>query len=76
MKTNVLKIIRNILGVLCFFGFLFLVGTFGALDNDSIPFKRGMIQAVISAAVFIGSGMGAMKLDNEIEWRERQNNKK
>lgn len=49
------KIFENVCGVICFLGFMFLVGTVGAMENDTITFGKGILQSIISLAVFAGA---------------------
>lgn len=54
---------KLICGIFSFLGFVFLLGTVGAIENDSIPLWCGMIRAGVGLALFVGGGFlgGFMK---------------
>jgi len=49
------KLFENICGGVSFLGFLLLMGTVGAMENDTITLGRGFLQAVICLAIFAGA---------------------
>ncbi|MEN6487849.1 MAG: hypothetical protein ABFD66_03040 [Smithella sp.] len=50
------KAVKKICGITCFLGFMFVFGTVGALENDTITLGQGILQACIGLAVFAGAG--------------------
>ena len=53
MKT---KTKERIFGTVCALGFLFLLGSAGSLENDTISLEQGTLQMIIGLAVFAGGG--------------------
>lgn len=47
---------KRICGVLCAAGFLLLIGTAGASDQDLIPLSRVIWQSLTGLALFMGAG--------------------
>ncbi len=49
------KAYQNICGILSFLGFLLLMGSVGAMELDNISTTQGMLQSIISLAIFAGA---------------------
>lgn len=47
---------NTIYGILCILGFIFLIGTAGALEHDAISFRQAIFQSGVGLAVFAGAG--------------------
>lgn len=52
---NKQKMIQNVCGILSFLGFMFMLGTVGAMEHDTIALGQGAIQSIIGLAVFAGA---------------------
>lgn len=66
------KLFENICGVVSFLGFLLLMGTVGAMENDNITLGRGFLQAVISLAIFAGAAYLGGYMDEDQVYRTRR----
>ena len=72
MKTiKVLKIISVISGIIAALGFIFVLGTVGAMDNDSIGIADGFKNCVIGIIALVAGTAIAGLASNEAEYRER-----
>lgn len=58
------KIFRTCCCIVSALGFLFLIGTAGASDNNMISLGQMFLQSVIGLAMFVGGGT----LGGIIEW--------
>lgn len=48
--------LRTFFGIICFLGFLFTLGTVGAMELETISLERGIAQAIIGLLLFAGAG--------------------
>lgn len=49
------KTFTNICGIVSFLGFMFMYGTVGAMDQDTISLTQGIIQSAIGLTLFGGA---------------------
>ena len=66
-----MKIASIVCGVIAVLGFIYLLGSVGALDNNSISIAQGFKQCLIGVVTLVGGSLGAGLLSNEAEYRER-----
>ncbi len=69
---KILQAARNTLAGIAVAAAFFVLGSVGAVEHDSIPFKQFCIQAVVGMAIFGASTLGAATVQNEINWRGRK----
>lgn len=50
------KTFETICSIVCLLGFMFMLGTVGAMEHDIISLGRGIIQSAIGLAIFAGAG--------------------
>ena len=70
--VKLMKIASIVCGVIAVLGFIYVLGSVGALDNDSISIAQGFKQCLIGVVALVGGSLGAGLLSNEVEWRERR----
>lgn len=68
---KLLQAARNTLAGIAVTAAFFVLGSVGAAERDSIPFKQFCIQAVVGMAIFGASTLGTIAAQNEIDWRRR-----
>lgn len=72
MKTiKLIKIASVLCGIIAVLGFIYLLGSVGALDNDSIGIVQGFKQCFVGLCALVAGTIGAGLLSNEAEYRER-----
>lgn len=49
------KRFETICGIVCFTGFVYLIGTVGAMEHDTITLGRGILQSITGLVVFAGA---------------------
>lgn len=49
------KIFENVCNFISFLGFMFLIGTVGGMEHDTITLGQGILQSIISLVVFAGA---------------------
>ncbi len=49
------KIFKNICSFISFLGFMFLIGTVGGMEHDTITLGQGILQSIIGLVVFAGA---------------------
>lgn len=69
---KLMKIASIVCGIIAVLGFIYVLGSVGALDNDSIGLAQGFKQCLIGVVALVGGALGAGLLSNEVEWRTRQ----
>jgi hypothetical protein len=47
---------RTVYGITCILGFLFMVGSFGSMDFNTISLEQGVLQCVIGLVIFAVAG--------------------
>lgn len=70
MREKVKKAISGICVIIGFFTFIAIVGTAGAIDQNSIDLKSGTIRMIVLIAIFgvfsmVGSGLSGETEDDE-----------
>lgn len=69
---KLLKTIRNTLAGIAVAAAFFTLGSVGAVEHNTIPFRQFCLQAVIGMALFGIGVIGGKCIENEIEWRKRR----
>ena len=46
---------ETICGIISFMGFMFVLGTVGGMEHETITLGQGMLQSIIGIAVFAGA---------------------
>lgn len=68
---KLMKIASVLCGIIAVLGFIYMLGSIGALDNDSIGLAQGFKQCLLGVVALAGGAFGAGLLSNEAEYRER-----
>lgn len=66
-----MKIASVLCGIIAVLGFIYMLGSIGALDNNSIGMAQGFKQCLLGVVALAGGALGAGLLSNEVEYRER-----
>lgn len=66
------KLFESVCGVISFLGFLLLIGTVGAMEQDTITMGRGFLQSVICMSIFAGAAyIGGFMDEDKIYYTRR-----
>lgn len=49
------KHLENICGIISFLGFMYLVGSIGATEHNTMTLGQGMLHSIIGLSVFVGA---------------------
>lgn len=68
---KLMKIASALCGIIAVLGFFYMLGSIGALDNNSIGLAQGFRQCFVGIGALVVGTIGAGLLSNEAEYRER-----
>lgn len=62
-KKKILKVLKMIAGILSAFGFIYILGTAGASDNDAISHQQLIHQSLIGMTLFVGGFLSVLLIE-------------